>query len=111
MASVTYGSNIDQNELQPKLFPNITKLLLLLMTLYLNLQHTTDILDEALHWLDGTGEPNIRRRIMKFGSTYTCFKALHFILTQCKIPSHTDFFAPEHFSNGISAFATGTSKT
>ncbi|KAI3373929.1 hypothetical protein L3Q82_022497 [Scortum barcoo] len=53
---------------------------LLSVTLYL--QHSPEVLDDALCWLEQTGEPAIRHRILDFGHPRTCFTALHFIFTE-----------------------------
>ncbi|TMS14573.1 E3 ubiquitin-protein ligase TTC3 [Larimichthys crocea] len=41
-----------------------------------------EVLEDALHWLERTGEPSIRRYIMDLGHPTTCFKALHLIFTE-----------------------------
>ncbi|XP_028277332.1 E3 ubiquitin-protein ligase TTC3 isoform X2 [Parambassis ranga] len=48
----------------------------------LNLHRTVEVLDDALHWLEQTGEPDIRTRLMDLGHGHTCFTALHFIFTE-----------------------------
>uniref|UniRef100_A0A3B4T8S4 RING-type E3 ubiquitin transferase n=1 Tax=Seriola dumerili TaxID=41447 RepID=A0A3B4T8S4_SERDU len=42
------------------------------------------VLDDALHWLERTGEPDIRRRVLDLGPPQTCLIALHLIFTECK---------------------------
>ncbi|KAM9846522.1 E3 ubiquitin-protein ligase TTC3 isoform 2-T2 [Aulostomus maculatus] len=41
-----------------------------------------EVLEDALDWLERTGEPLIRSRILELGHTCTCFKALHLIFTE-----------------------------
>ncbi|XP_073335984.1 E3 ubiquitin-protein ligase TTC3 [Pagrus major] len=41
-----------------------------------------EVVDEALHWLERTGEPGIRNRLMDLGHIKTCFTALHLIFTE-----------------------------
>ncbi|XP_023117643.2 E3 ubiquitin-protein ligase TTC3 isoform X2 [Amphiprion ocellaris] len=41
-----------------------------------------EVLEDALKWLDGTGEPAIRQRLLELGHGHTCFTALHLIFTE-----------------------------
>ncbi|XP_071317554.1 E3 ubiquitin-protein ligase TTC3 isoform X2 [Trachinotus anak] len=41
-----------------------------------------DVLEDALHWLERTGEPAIHRRIMDLGHRQICLIALHLIFTE-----------------------------
>ncbi|XP_045895340.1 E3 ubiquitin-protein ligase TTC3 [Micropterus dolomieu] len=41
-----------------------------------------EVLEDALHWLERTGEPDIRHRLVHLGHAHTCFTALHFIFTE-----------------------------
>ncbi|XP_008299262.1 E3 ubiquitin-protein ligase TTC3 [Stegastes partitus] len=41
-----------------------------------------EVLDDALNWLERTGEPAMRQRLMEFGHKHTCFTALHLIFTE-----------------------------
>ncbi|XP_056252841.1 E3 ubiquitin-protein ligase TTC3 isoform X1 [Seriola aureovittata] len=41
-----------------------------------------EVLDDALHWLERTGEPDIRRRVLQLGPPQTCLIALHLIFTE-----------------------------
>ncbi|XP_068571715.1 E3 ubiquitin-protein ligase TTC3 [Cebidichthys violaceus] len=43
---------------------------------------SSGVLDDALQWLERTGEPNIRHRVMDLGHTYMCHTALHLIFTE-----------------------------
>ncbi|XP_041808110.1 E3 ubiquitin-protein ligase TTC3 isoform X2 [Chelmon rostratus] len=44
--------------------------------------HSPEVLEDALHWLERTGEPAIRHRVMGLGHIHTCFTALHLIFTE-----------------------------
>ncbi|KAF0038410.1 hypothetical protein F2P81_008894 [Scophthalmus maximus] len=41
-----------------------------------------EVLEDALLWLERTGEPAIRRRVLELGHINTCFIALHLIFTE-----------------------------
>ncbi|XP_035522663.1 E3 ubiquitin-protein ligase TTC3 [Morone saxatilis] len=41
-----------------------------------------EVLEDALHWLERTGEPAIRHRIMELGHINICFTALQLIFTE-----------------------------
>uniref|UniRef100_UPI0037E877C5 E3 ubiquitin-protein ligase TTC3 isoform X2 n=1 Tax=Semicossyphus pulcher TaxID=241346 RepID=UPI0037E877C5 len=41
-----------------------------------------EVFEDAIHWLERTGEPRIRHRVMDFGHVHTCFTALHFVFTE-----------------------------
>ncbi|XP_076606314.1 E3 ubiquitin-protein ligase TTC3 [Chaetodon auriga] len=41
-----------------------------------------EVLEDALHWLERTGEPAIRHRVMGLGHIHTCFTALHLVFTE-----------------------------
>ncbi|XP_031724821.1 E3 ubiquitin-protein ligase TTC3 isoform X2 [Anarrhichthys ocellatus] len=43
---------------------------------------SSGVLDDALQWLERTGEPNIRHRVMDLGHTHMCHTALHLIFTE-----------------------------
>ncbi|XP_047462561.1 E3 ubiquitin-protein ligase TTC3 isoform X2 [Mugil cephalus] len=43
---------------------------------------TPDVLDDGICWLEQTGEPGIRQRLMQFGHAKTRFTALHFMFTE-----------------------------
>lgn len=44
--------------------------------------HSPEVLEDALHWLEKTEEPNIRQRVLEFGHLDVCFKALHLIFVE-----------------------------
>ncbi|XP_074467867.1 E3 ubiquitin-protein ligase TTC3 [Sebastes fasciatus] len=44
--------------------------------------HSAGVLEDALHWLERSGEPGIRRRIQDLGHPQNCFTALHLIFTE-----------------------------
>ncbi|XP_070773182.1 E3 ubiquitin-protein ligase TTC3 [Enoplosus armatus] len=44
--------------------------------------HSPEVLEDALHWLERTGEPAIRHRVVDLGHAHTCFTALHLIFTE-----------------------------
>ncbi|XP_063752092.1 E3 ubiquitin-protein ligase TTC3 isoform X2 [Eleginops maclovinus] len=41
-----------------------------------------EVLQDALYWLERTGEPGIRHRVMSLGHPHICFTALHVIFTE-----------------------------
>ncbi|XP_044077628.1 E3 ubiquitin-protein ligase TTC3 isoform X2 [Siniperca chuatsi] len=41
-----------------------------------------EVLEDALHWLERTGEPSIRHRLVNLGHAHNCFTALHHIFTE-----------------------------
>ncbi|XP_070700307.1 E3 ubiquitin-protein ligase TTC3 [Pempheris klunzingeri] len=41
-----------------------------------------EVLEDALHWLERTGEPAIRHRVLQIGHVHACFTALHLIFTE-----------------------------
>ncbi|XP_062263048.1 E3 ubiquitin-protein ligase TTC3 [Platichthys flesus] len=45
-------------------------------------QSYPDVLDDALDWLERTGEPAIRRRVLELGHPHTCYMALYHIFTE-----------------------------
>ncbi len=47
-------------------------------------QRAPAILKDAIHWLEETGEPNIRRRVQELGPDQTCLTALHLVFVECK---------------------------
>uniref|UniRef100_A0A3B4YY58 RING-type E3 ubiquitin transferase n=1 Tax=Stegastes partitus TaxID=144197 RepID=A0A3B4YY58_9TELE len=69
------------------------------LTVTLFLQRSPEVLDDALNWLERTGEPAMRQRLMEFGHKHTCFTALHLIFTECKLQSLLCFYhLTAHFS-------------
>ncbi|KAJ0004132.1 hypothetical protein NQD34_010346 [Periophthalmus magnuspinnatus] len=44
--------------------------------------HSPEVLENALQWLERTGEPNIRPRVLELGPLDVCFKALHLIFVE-----------------------------
>lgn len=47
-----------------------------------NLHRSPDVLDDALRWLERTGEPAVRCHLLALGHGHTCFTALHLIFTE-----------------------------
>ncbi|XP_069001878.1 E3 ubiquitin-protein ligase TTC3 isoform X2 [Embiotoca jacksoni] len=47
-----------------------------------NLNRSQEVLDDALCWLERTGEPNIRFKLLGLGAKHTCITALHLIFTE-----------------------------
>ncbi|XP_035034224.2 E3 ubiquitin-protein ligase TTC3 isoform X2 [Hippoglossus stenolepis] len=45
-------------------------------------QSSPEVLEDALNWLERTGEPAIRRRVLDLGHPRTCYMALHHIFTE-----------------------------
>ncbi|XP_068455847.1 E3 ubiquitin-protein ligase TTC3 [Clinocottus analis] len=43
---------------------------------------SSGVLEDALHWLERTGEPHIRKRVLDLGQQQTCYTALHIIFTE-----------------------------
>ena len=52
-------------------------------------QRSSEVFENAVRWLEGTGDHNICNRLREFGDLHTCFTALHLIFTECKIASHS----------------------
>uniref|UniRef100_A0A8C7SHB5 RING-type E3 ubiquitin transferase n=1 Tax=Oncorhynchus mykiss TaxID=8022 RepID=A0A8C7SHB5_ONCMY len=46
--------------------------------------HVPDVLDDAIRWLERTGEPRIKLRVQELGPIGNCFAALQLIFTECK---------------------------
>ncbi|XP_041718315.2 E3 ubiquitin-protein ligase TTC3 isoform X2 [Coregonus clupeaformis] len=44
--------------------------------------HVPEVLDEAIHWLERTGEPRIKQRVEELGPRGNCFAALQLIFTE-----------------------------
>ncbi|XP_031163906.1 E3 ubiquitin-protein ligase TTC3 isoform X2 [Sander lucioperca] len=59
---------------------NQTKQVILISNMF-NLR-SPEVLDDALRWLERTGEPGIRHCVTDLGHTHTCFQALHLIFTE-----------------------------
>ncbi|XP_060941252.1 E3 ubiquitin-protein ligase TTC3 isoform X2 [Limanda limanda] len=45
-------------------------------------QSSPEVLEDALDWLERTGEPAIRRRVLELGHPRTCYMALYHIFTE-----------------------------
>ncbi|KAA8586527.1 hypothetical protein FQN60_000363 [Etheostoma spectabile] len=59
---------------------NQTKQVVLISNMF-NLR-SPEVLDDALRWLERTGEPGIRHYVTDLGHTHTCSRALHLIFTE-----------------------------
>ncbi|KAK7907059.1 hypothetical protein WMY93_015671 [Mugilogobius chulae] len=44
--------------------------------------HSPEVLENALQWLERTGEPNIRPRVLELGHLDICFKTLHLVFVE-----------------------------
>ena len=47
-------------------------------------QHVPEVLDDALQWLQRTGEPNICQQVLDLGPKEICFLAIQYIFAECK---------------------------
>lgn len=47
-------------------------------------QHVPEVLDDALQWLQRTGEPDICNKVLELGSKQICFVAIQYIFAECK---------------------------
>nr|XP_019941403.1 PREDICTED: E3 ubiquitin-protein ligase TTC3 [Paralichthys olivaceus] len=61
---------------------NQTKHIFMISNMFNLNPSSPEVLEDALHWLERTGEPAIRRRVLELGHARTCYMALHHIFTE-----------------------------